>query len=58
MGPADSAPRPTTSQAAKEMAEKGIDLGQSVNGSGMNGMITPKDVENLPTNLVSGGELN
>ena len=53
MGPADSAPRPTTSQAAKEMVEKGIDLSQIVNGSGMDGMITSKDVENLPTSLAS-----
>jgi len=41
--------RPFASPAAKKLAaERGINLSQITKGSGMDGMITSKDVENLP----------
>jgi len=46
--------RPFASPAAKKLAaERGINLGQIAKGSGMDGMITSKDVENLPTGVTA-----
>merc|ERR1711934_750725 len=51
---AGSSDRAFASPAAKKLAaEKGINLSQIAKGSGMDGMITSKDVENLPTSVVS-----
>ncbi len=45
---APSGKRPFASPAAKKLAqEKGVDLSQIANGSGMDGIITSKDVENF-----------
>ena len=51
---AGSSDRAFASPAAKKLAaEKGINLSQIAKGSGMDGMITSKDVENLPTSVAS-----
>jgi len=51
--PSDSS-RPFASPAAKKLAaERGINLSQIAKGSGMDGMITSKDVENLPTGVTA-----
>jgi len=51
---AGSSDRSFASPAAKKLAaEKGINLSQIAKGSGMDGMITSKDVENLPTSVAS-----
>ena len=55
-GAAKGAGRPFASPAAKKMAaERGIDLGQIASGSGMDGMITTRDLEGVsPSAAVPG----
>jgi pyruvate/2-oxoglutarate dehydrogenase complex dihydrolipoamide acyltransferase (E2) component len=46
--PSISVDRPFASPAAKQLAaERGIDLSRITSGSGMDGMITTRDVENF-----------
>lgn len=54
VAPGSGSDRPFASPAAKRLAaEKGINLSQIAKGSGMDGMITSKDVENLPTSVAA-----
>lgn len=57
--PSSGSARAFASPAAKKLAaEKGIDLSQVAKGSGMDGMITSKDVENMPAGgsaIAAGG---